>query len=197
MRPCLLLILSCCAILTGCNSEEKAQVRRNKVQIDAEWSQLVDSINDSIEQKKATVIDYWNGVEEETQFALDIWELENHYRETLRQAHDLGIFDELYPEDYKGVDDLVRHIGSKREVITALHSSVALRVVNPYQFMSWISDTRDSVGKRIIWKEFSEEYYTDEAMSILRERFGEWRGDDGKGYSFDEIEMKVKDAFEH
>ena len=189
MRPYLVLILICSAILTGCNSEEKAQVRRNKVQIDAEWSQLVASINDFIEREKDTVFESDRWARQESKFASDIAELDRHYAETWNRAYQLGIFDELYPKDYKGRDETLSFYGSKTDIVRALHESVALRAKSPREFQYWICNNS------VLWKEFSDEYDTREAMKILRERFGKFRYGDGTGYPFERIEAEVKGAF--
>ena len=52
MRPYLLLILICSAILTGCHSEQKDFVRRNKPRIDVKIAALFERVDNFFRQEE-------------------------------------------------------------------------------------------------------------------------------------------------
>ena len=162
MRPCLLLILSCCAILTGCNSEEKAQVRRNKAQIDAELADVLQRVTDLISQEED--LDFEELSSQAHSLCTELDQLEMHYSKANYKAQDLGIDDELYLEDYKGINEMGTALAELDSAMMSLCELVALRVSYPDAFIYFLKDQ-----PAVDWDEFI--YRRSKLIDDLKDRF--------------------------
>ncbi|MDB4864589.1 hypothetical protein OAI33_14980 [Pirellulaceae bacterium] len=142
----LLLILICSVILTGCNSytEEKAEVRRNKVQIDAQFSDLENRILDLHRQEESM-----DASEVESQLhslAKELYEVDLYWRLTFEKVVRLfGGGSEAQAELYPSINNENAHIkfGLRQKInLYRIHDILALRCSSVESFCDFFSMRR-------------------------------------------------------
>ena len=152
MRPYLLLILICSAILTGCHSEQKDFVRRNKPRIDVKIAALFERVDNFFRQEED--LDYDELETQSYNLLKELDSLEWEHELNFWKAQYLGVDRELYLHDPNSgpsifPDEVSEMHTANWEYAVRLLNLVALRVRSPYEFVTFLE--QDGVCWDNLW----------------------------------------------
>ena len=152
MRPYLLLILICSAILTGCHSEQKDFVRRNKPRIDVKIAALFERVDNFIRQEED--LEYDELKTQSYNLLKELDSLEWEHELNFWKAQYLGVDRELYLHDpnsdsFPFPDEASEMHTAIRESAERLMNLVGLRVRSPYEFVTFLE--QDGVCWDNLW----------------------------------------------